>query len=161
MISYSASPGNQGLETHKGGALVTPDKTQIAIKSLATTCEAIAHGRFDDVDELYDVVTNEGVPEDIRALAETFAGMVVQVEAREFHTSQLIADLTETRRQLEAAEAKLKKENAALRTRLDKLDVTYNEQQAELEIQEVTESDYFRTLQSRAKSLRSKFKTEP
>lgn len=134
------------------------DSMQQAIQSLARTCEAIASGRFDDVDELFDIITNDALAPEIRALAETFSGMVVQVEAREFHSSQLIEDLTETRRQLETAEARLRKENAVLRTQLDKYDVVYDETQAEMEVQQVTESEYFRSLQARAKSLRSKYK---
>ncbi|WP_299483503.1 hypothetical protein [uncultured Roseibium sp.] len=130
-----------------------------AVASLARTCEAIANGRFDDVEELYDVITDDAVDSDIRALAETFSGMVVQVEAREFHSSQLIAELTETKRQLEMAEAKLRKENAELKTRLDKFEVSYDEEEAEKEIQEVSDSDYFRSLQSRAKDLRSRYKS--
>ncbi|WP_305984969.1 hypothetical protein [Roseibium sp. MMSF_3544] len=130
-----------------------------AVASLARTCEAIANGRFDDVEELYGVITDDSVDADIRALAETFSGMVVQVEAREFHSSQLIEELTETKRQLELAEAKLRKENAELKTRLDKFEVTYDEKQAEMEVQEVTDTDYFRSLQSRAKDLRSKYKS--
>lgn len=136
----------------------TNDAMQPAITSLAKTCEAIANGRYEDVDGLFDVITNENVPEDIRALAETFSSMVVQVEAREFHSSQLINDLTETRRKLELAEAQLRKENAELKTRLDKFEVAYDEQEAKVEVEKVADTDYFRSLQSRAKSMRSKYK---
>lgn len=135
------------------------DTMKPALASLARTCEAIANGRFDDVDELFQVITDTTVEADIRALAETFSGMVVQVEAREFHSSQLISELTETKRRLEAAEAKLRKENAELKTRLDKFEVTYDEEQAKMEIEEVSDTDYFRSLQSRAKDLRSRYKS--
>ncbi|GAB2206481.1 hypothetical protein ROS1_32980 [Roseibium sp. ROS1] len=138
--------------------MTSSDTMKPALASLARTCEAIANGRFDEVEELYQVITDEGVEHDIRALAETFSGMVVQVEAREFHSSQLIAELTETKRQLEAAEAKLRKENADLKTRLDKFEVTYDKEQAQAEIEQVSDSDYFRSLQSRAKDLRSRYK---
>ncbi len=139
--------------------MTSSDTMKPALASLARTCEAIANGRFDEVEELYQVITDEGVEHDIRALAETFSGMVVQVEAREFHSSQLIAELTETKRQLEAAEAKLRKENADLKTRLDKFEVTYDKEQAQAEIEQVSDSDYFRSLQSRAKDLRSRYKS--
>ena len=129
-----------------------------AVESLASTCEAIAKGQFDDIDDLFAVVSDMDVSEDIRGLAESFAGMVVQVEAREFHANQLIADLKETQRQLQAAQQQLKRENTDLRERLKKLDVEYDETQASLEIAEIVESDYFRELQQRAKSLRTKFK---
>jgi Fe2+ transport system protein B len=133
---------------------------QKAMESLAAICEAIALGRFEAVDQLFDMVADEALPPDIRGLAETFGSMVVQVEAREFHAHQLITDLTETQRQLEAAQKQLKRENADLKLRLKKLDVQFDQQQASLEISEIVESDYFRALQSRAKSLRSKFKSE-
>lgn len=136
----------------------TNDAMQPAIASLAETCEAIANGRYEDVDGLFEVITNENVPEDIRALAETFSSMVVQVEAREFHSSQLINDLTETRRKLELAESQLRKENADLKTRLDKFEVAYDEQEAKIEVEKVADTDYFRSLQSRAKLMRSKYK---
>ncbi|MET1413036.1 hypothetical protein ABVF61_12245 [Roseibium sp. HPY-6] len=137
----------------------SPQSMNPAVASLARTCEAIANGRFDDVEELFDVITDDAVDRDIRALAETFSGMVVQVEAREFHSSQLIAELTETKRQLEMAEAKLRKENAELKTRLDKFEVSYDEEEAEKEVQEVSDTEYFRSLQSRAKDLRSRYKS--
>lgn len=131
-----------------------------AMDSLAATCEAIAQGRFEEVDLLFEIVADEALPADIRGLAETFGSMVVQVEAREFHAHQLITDLKETQRQLEAAQKQLKRENADLKQRLKKLDVQFDEKQASLEISEIVETDYFRELQSRAKSLRSKFKSE-
>jgi hypothetical protein len=49
------------------------------------------------------------------AFAETFASMVVQIEAREFHANQLISELRETQRQLEAAQLRLRQENTDLR----------------------------------------------
>lgn len=131
---------------------------QKAIESLAATCEAIARGSFEDADLLFDIVADEAVPVDIRELAETFGSMLVQIEAREFHASQLITDLKETQRQLEAAQQQLQRENTTLRSRLKKLDVHFDESQADLEIKEIAESEYFQELQQRAKSLRSKFK---
>jgi predicted RNase H-like nuclease (RuvC/YqgF family) len=131
-----------------------------AMESLAATCEAIALGRFEEVELLFAIVADETLPDDIRGLAETFGSMVVQVEAREFHANQLIADLKETQRQLEAAEKQLRRENANLKQKLKKLDVHFDEAQASIEISEIVETDYFRELQSRAKSLRSKFKQE-
>ncbi|MFN3132145.1 MULTISPECIES: hypothetical protein [unclassified Roseibium] len=139
----------------------SPDAMQPAIASLAKTCEAIANGRYDDVDGLFDIITDKQVPESIRALAETFSSMVVQVEAREFHSGQLIEDLTETRRKLELAEAQLRKENQELKVRLDKFEVAYDEEEAKMEVEKVADTDYFRTLQARAKSMRSKYKKQP
>lgn len=129
-----------------------------AIAGLAATCEAIANGRFEDMEQLFTILSDKAVPEDIRGLAETFAGMAVQVETREFHANQLINDLKETQRQLEAAQNALRKENTNLKQRLKKLEVKYDEAQAEEEIREIADSDYFRELQQRAQSMRSKFK---
>ncbi|MTI42552.1 hypothetical protein JM93_04340 [Roseibium hamelinense] len=130
-----------------------------AVTSLAKTCEAIANGRFDDVDDLYQVITDTESPEDIRALAESFAGMVVQVEAREFHSSQLISDLQATKRKLEAAEQRLRKENVVLRSKLQKYDVAYDKDEAASEVEKVAESEYFKNLQAQARSLRARFKS--
>ena len=130
---------------------------QGAMNALASTCESIAQGRFEEIDMLYEIVANEGLPSDIRELAETFGSMVVQIEAREFHGNQLIDELKEAKRQLEAAQKQLVRENTSLKQKLKKLDVQYDESQAEIEIQEIVESDYFRELQDRAKSLRAKF----
>lgn len=126
--------------------------------SLTATCEAISQGQFENMDLLFGIVADETLPVDIRDLAETFAGMVVQIEAREFHANQLIDELKETQRQLETAQQALKSENTDLKQRLKQLDVTFDEQQAEQEIREIADSDYFRDLQQRAKSLRSRFK---
>lgn len=134
------------------------NKQRKAMVSLGSTCEAIAQGRFEDMEQLFGIVADETLPVDIRDLAETFAGMVVQVEAREFHANQLIDELKETQRQLEAAQNALRKENTDLRQRLKKLDVKFDEEQAEHEIREIADSEYFRDLQQRAKSLRSRFK---
>ncbi|NKN36398.1 hypothetical protein HFC70_08505 [Agrobacterium sp. a22-2] len=125
---------------------------------MAATCEAISQGQFEDMDQLFGIVADETLPVDIRDLAETFAGMVVQIEAREFHANQLIDELKETQRQLETAQQALRSENTDLKQRLKQLDVTFDEQQAEQEIREIADSDYFRDLQQRAKSLRSRFK---
>ncbi|MDE1992883.1 MAG: hypothetical protein KGI75_10295 [Rhizobiaceae bacterium] len=138
--------------------MVEPPERQSALESLAIACEALAHGNFDDAEPLFNIVADETVAVDIRNLAETFANMMVQVEAREFHASQLIADLKETQRQLEAAQQQLQRENTNLKQRLKKLDVHFDETQADLEIKEIVETEYFRELQQRAKSLRSKFK---
>lgn len=131
-----------------------------AIERLADTCNAIAGGQFENVDELFEIVSNDDIPENIRQLAETFASMMVQIEAREFHSSQLITDLKEAQRQLEAAQRKLKSENVDLKQRLKKLDVHYDEEQTSREVSEIAESDYFRELQARAKSLRQRYKPE-
>lgn len=129
-------------------------------ESLATTCEAIARGNFEDMEGLFEIVADDALPADIRGLAETFASMVVQVEAREFHAAQLIADLKETQRQLEAAQKKLKSENTDLRQRLKTLEVEYDRSEASREVAEIADSDYFQELQQRAKSLRKKYKSE-
>ena len=139
---------------------MTQSERKNAISSLAATCEAIASGRFEDVDRLFEIVSDTDVSEDIRGLAETFASMVVQIEAREFHANQLISELRETHRQLEAAQKRLRQENTDLRFRLRKMEVRFDETQANKEVSEIAESDYFRELQQRAKSMRTKFKQE-
>lgn len=39
--------------------------------SLGSTCEAIAQGRFEDMEQLFGIVADETLPTDIRELAET------------------------------------------------------------------------------------------
>jgi hypothetical protein len=141
-------------------ACVTELERSTAIEGLAATCEAIAGGRFEDIERLFAIVSNVEVPADIRGLAETFASMVVQIEAREFHANQLISELRETQRQLEAAQLRLRQENTDLRFRLRKLEVQYDTVQANREVTEIADSDYFRELQQRAKSMRNKFKPQ-
>ncbi|WP_319531165.1 hypothetical protein [uncultured Cohaesibacter sp.] len=136
------------------------EKNSKAFEGLTTACEAIASGQFDAVDALYDVIADETIASEIRDLAESFSSMVVQVEAREFHANQLIDDLKETQRKLEATQRKLKSENTGLRAKLKKLDVTYDEEQADQEIEEIAESEYFQNLQARARQLRNKFKQD-
>ena len=85
----------------------------------------------------------------------------MQIEAREFHANQLITELRETQRQLTAAQKRLRQENTDLRFRLRKLEVQFDETQASQEVSEIADSDYFRELQQRAKSLRTKFKQGP
>jgi len=143
-----------------GGACVAEATETNAIEGLAATCEAIANGRLEDVDRLFEIISETSVPENIRGLAETFASMVVHIEAREFHANQLITELRETQRQLEAAQQRLRQENTDLRHRLRKLEVQYDETQAHREVSEIAESDYFRELQQRAKSMRTKFKPQ-
>ena len=141
------------------GYVTEPERAN-AIEGLAATCEAIASGRFEDIERLFAIVSNVDVPADIRGLAETFASMVVQIEAREFHANQLISELRETQRQLEAAQLRLRQENTDLRFRLRKLEVQYDQVEASREVSEIAESDYFRELQQRAKSMRTKFKPQ-
>lgn len=129
-----------------------------AMGSLVSTCEAIARGQFDDMEQLFTILADEALPADLHELAETFAGMVVQIEAREFHANQLIDELRETQRRLEAAEQALRRENKDLKQRLKKLEVQFAPEQAEQEIREIAESEYFLDLQQRAKSLRQRFK---
>lgn len=64
---------------------------------LAEVCEAIASGRTDQVQELFKIAADEAMPADLRRLAEAFGLLVVQVEGRDFHVDQLIADLKQSR----------------------------------------------------------------
>ena len=149
-----------GTNRLTGDPVEPESRPEKAVHSLSSICEAIAKGQFDDVEKLFDIVADETLPSDIRHLAEAFASMVVQIEAREFHAQQLITDLKETHRKLDSAQKQLKRENKDLKKRLVELDVSFDEDQAQEEVREIAESDYFQDLRSRAKTLRSRFKTD-
>ncbi len=66
--------------------------------------------------------------------------------------------MQETQRQLEVAKIRLQDENSSLRQRIRKLEVDYDKAEANREVSEIAESDYFRDLQQRALTMRNKFK---
>jgi hypothetical protein len=94
---------------------VTETEKKSAVATLVAVCEAIADGQFEVMDDLFEIAGDSERPPDIRALAETFAGMVMKVEAREFRSRQLIADLKQLHGDLEAAHHELKREYIEIR----------------------------------------------
>lgn len=128
------------------------------IDRVSCICDSLAKGQWEDMEDLFSLVADRSVPNDIRGLAETFANMAVQIEARQFLAGRLIDDLRETQRQLQTAKEWLRVENDDLRERLSQYDINYDETRAREEIRDVSETEYFRSLQQRARSMRTMFK---
>ena len=70
--------------------------------------------------------------------------MVVRIEAREFHLSGVIDDLTEARRRLEDARLRLERENGTLRAEVSELRIHVDRDKKDREVETIAESDYFK-----------------
>lgn len=78
------------------------------LKQLAEVTHEISRGDYGRAQDVFDLTqAGSNIPE-LEELAESFGMMLVQVEAREFRLSQLIADLEETNAQLEATLKKIR-----------------------------------------------------
>ncbi|RPI23209.1 MAG: adenylate/guanylate cyclase domain-containing protein [Acidobacteria bacterium] len=62
----------------------------------------VSRGCYDDASELFELTQTGRYPDAITQLAEAFGMMMVQVEAREMHLSELIQTLESKNQQLEA-----------------------------------------------------------
>jgi glycerate kinase len=94
---------------------MTEEKDSFAhfLTAVADLCAEVAGGRYDNINRLFDL-TGDDHPA-VAELAEAFGMMVVQLEAREYDLDQTVRDLRETKRQLEAAQQQLSRENADLK----------------------------------------------
>lgn len=124
------------------------------IRSLRDLCGALAKGDYGEIDRLFAMTADEHAPEAVRELAEAFASMAVQIEAREFRLSGTLAELKEANRRLEEVNRTIANENADLRTRVEKLAIEIDEARKEREVADIVETDYFRALQDRAQAMR-------
>ena len=81
-------------------------------------CGALAIGNYAESDRLF-ALTKEGTgPEELVRLAEAFGLMLVRVEAREYHNSQLVQELRAKNAELEALHAVLVEKNDALQKQM-------------------------------------------
>jgi hypothetical protein len=119
-------------------------------------CEQLARGDYAGLDDLFALTGRADAPEVIRELAEAFASMAVQVEGREYHLSQLLDELGESNRQLEDAQRRLASENVNLRDQVQRMQIEIDQGRKDREVSEIIETDYFQTLQSRAREMRSR-----
>lgn len=126
------------------------------LADLQILCQAIARGQYDSLDSLFALTGAEDVPSDIRDLAESFGSMVVQIEAREFHLSEMLSELKEANRKLAEAERKLAAENVTLRSEVNRLKIEINQARKDDEVAEIADTEYFQSLQSRARSMRAR-----
>jgi predicted RNase H-like nuclease (RuvC/YqgF family) len=126
---------------------------------LQDLCQAIAQGRYDGLDHLFALTGDAAAPEEIRDLAEAFGSMVVQIEAREFRLGDTLAALKESNRKLEEAQKRLATENMTLRGEVHRLKIEIDQSRKEEEVAEIADTEYFQTLQSRARTMRARHKT--
>ncbi|MGX1308851.1 HAMP domain-containing protein [Amorphus suaedae] len=117
--------------------------------------QKVAHGDYDVFEDIAALTTTDGAPE-VQELAEAFGMMVVRIEAREFHLSGVIDDLTEARRRLEDARQRLERENGTLRAEVSELRIHVDREKKDREVETIAESDYFKDLQKRARSMRAR-----
>jgi hypothetical protein len=128
--------------------------------ALKSVCERVARGNYAELDDLFALAESHDAPDVVRELAEAFGSMAVQVEGREFHLSQLLEKLGETNRQLEEAQRKLASENVVLRDQVQRMQITIDQARKDREVSEITETDYFQTLQARARDMRARHRTQ-
>jgi hypothetical protein len=128
--------------------------------ALKRVCERLAHGNYSELDELFALAESTEAPDVVRELAEAFGSMAVQVEGREFHLSQLLEQLGEANRQLQEAQRKLASENVVLRDQVQRMQITIDQTRKDREVSEITETDYFQTLQARARDMRARHRTQ-
>ena len=91
-----------------------PLSEQAFLDTLINLCDDLAWGRPPSEDRLF-ALTKEGAgPKNYVRLAEAFGMMLVKVESREYHRSQLIADLKTRNAELEEAHRLLAERNTHL-----------------------------------------------
>ena len=80
-------------------------------KTLIHLCDDLAWNRPADADMLFRLTAQGASTPDLERLAEAFGMMVVKVEARDFHRSELTAQLEQVTKELEEARACLHERN--------------------------------------------------
>lgn len=131
-----------------------------SLQRLKGVCELIAGGRYETLDDLFDMTAASDLPPVVNELAESFASMVVQVEAREFRLTEMLADLNEAHRQLGEAHKQVSSENANLRNEVQRLRIEIDYGRRDKEVSEIAETDYFQMLRGRAQEMRSRYRRD-
>jgi predicted ribosome quality control (RQC) complex YloA/Tae2 family protein len=139
-----------------GGESEMDDVAARFLKQLKDVCGEIAQGNYDRFDALSEITIDAEANATIAELAESFGSMVVQVEAREFHLGQMLGELQEANRQLEEARRKLHSENVILRDQVQRMKIEIDQSQKEREVSDIVGTDYFQTLQRRAREMRAR-----
>ena len=135
------------------------DSVKIEVfEHLIVLCKEFALGNYEKVDDLLELTKEQEKPRLIAELAESFGMMIIQIEAREFRLEQIIEDLEKTKRELEIAKKKLARENVELKNELRKLRVEIDPSQKAKDVAEITETEYFRDLQKKARDLKAGMK---
>jgi hypothetical protein len=136
-----------------------PVEVDQLLENLKNVCGRIAEGEYGDLEDLFLMTSATDLPPVINELAEAFASMAVQVEAREFRLNEMLADLNEANRQLGEAHKVIASENAVLRDQVQRLRIEIDTSRRDKEVSEIADSDYFQTLRGRAQEMRDRFKS--
>ncbi len=91
-----------------------PLSEQAFLETLINLCDDLAWGRPANEDKLFALTREGSGPEDYVRLAEAFGMMLVKVESREYHRTQLIADLKARNMELQEAHRLLSERNTSL-----------------------------------------------
>lgn len=92
--------------------------TNQLLQRLIAVTEELAHGRFGQYNDLFELTKDSQYPPLVARLAESFGMMAVKVEAREYHLEQTIDELQQTELQLRTAREQLVRENSTLKKNL-------------------------------------------
>lgn len=125
-----------------------------ALDQLKSLCEAIAGGRYEEVDGLLAMTGDQALPETVRRLAEAFGMMIVRVEARELHLEETLAALTAAPGLLEQHNRSLAASNEALSAEVHRLRIDISSR--DRAVAEIADTDQFRAVQAMAKRLRDR-----
>jgi galactose-1-phosphate uridylyltransferase len=137
-----------------------PERTNQLLDNLKSVCGRIAEGHYDDLDDLFQMTGASDIPAVISDLAEAFASMAVQVEAREFRLNEMLAELNEANRQLAEAHRRIATENEVLRDQVQRLRIEIDVTRRDKEVSEIEETDYFQSLRTRAREIRERFRAD-
>lgn len=91
-----------------------PLSEQAFLENLINLCDDLAWGRPASEDKLFALTREGSGPEDYVRLAEAFGMMLVKVESREYHRTQLIEDLKARNMELQEAHRLLSERNTNL-----------------------------------------------
>ena len=138
--------------------MATREVTLEILEQFILMCKEFAAGNYDKVDSLLELTKEQEQPTLIAEMAESFSMMIVQVEAREFRLEQIIEDLERTKEELEIAKKKLAIENVKLKNEVHKLHIEIDHSQKTKDVVEITETDYFKYLEKKARGLKAEMK---
>jgi PAS domain S-box-containing protein len=124
------------------------------LEQLIVLCKEFAAGNYDKVNDLVELTKEQEQPRLVADLAESFSMMILKIETREFRLEQIIEDLEKTKEELEIAKKKLALENIELKNELRKVRIEIDHSQKAKDVAEITETEYFKYLQKKAKDLK-------
>lgn len=99
---------------------MTQREDNAVLNAMIDLCENLAFGRKADENTLFNLTRKGVAPDNLARLAEAFGMMLVKVEAREFHRTELIGDLQARNKELEDARRLLAEKNTRLTRNLQK-----------------------------------------